>query len=86
MKKIYIFGVFLFSFENSYKFDHSGTVADRELLQNSGERETRSEGIGLDDSIGIFFFFLPGIPFKQITIVMSNTRMLDGALTEYIDY
>lgn len=84
-KKKYIFVFFLFSFENSYKFDHSWTVADRELLQISGERETRSQGIGLDDSIGIFWFFLPGIPFKQITIVMSNTRMLDSALTECID-
>lgn len=56
---------FLFSFENSYKFDHSWTVADRELLQISGERETRSEGIELDDSIGIFLFFLPGISFEN---------------------
>lgn len=60
-----ISGFFLFSIENSYKLDHSWTVADRELLQNSGERETRSEGIELDDSIGIFLFFLPGISFEN---------------------
>lgn len=63
--KKYIFSFFLFSFENSYKFDHSWTVADRELLQNSGERETRSEGIGLDDSIGIFFILFTRNSFKK---------------------
>lgn len=77
LKNIY-FRFFLFSFENSYKFDHSGIVADRELLQNSGERETRSEGIGL--------ILFTRNSFLKITIVMSNTRMLDGSLTEYIEY